>query len=218
MTTTTLTKKRKHASLSSSLPLPATIHNFTLVPITLPSPLASVPATTHIVYLRRHEEPPTPPSLVSTKPSRTLFAVNVPVDSTKELLRGLFAALGARLEQVTFHSAGEDLRDQEGKLPCPWDRRLCVTGETAHVTFPDAGDVDKVLRTIGKLRRKSDGGAGSGGIVTWGDGVTKPAALGFQRSSANSFALSPFPFSFRSLAISYSPLSLPLYCFLPAKV
>ena len=194
--TTTLTQKNNRSSSSVSSSLPSTLNHFTLLPITLPSPLPSVPPATHIIYLRRHEEPPIPPALVAPEPSRTIFAVNVPIDSTKELLRGLFASLGARLEGVTFHSAGEGSREEEGKLPYPWDRRLCPTGETVHITFPEAGDVDKVLRKIGKLRKKRDGSGGSGGIVTWGEGVTKPSSLGFQRNLLPNFLAPCRPFCF----------------------
>src|SRR5205085_5357822 len=135
-------------------------------------------------------------------------AVNVPIDSTKELLRGLFASLGARLEEVTFHSAGEGSREEEGKLPYPWDRRLCPTGETVHITFPEAGDVDKVSRTIGKLRRKKDGSGGSGGIVTWGEGVTKPPSLGFQRNLLTNFPPALPPLSFSLYPLFLLPISL----------
>src|SRR5271169_1228 len=84
--------KRQKTQQSS---LPDTIHSFLLFPISLSSPLDAPSPATHILYLRKHEEPPLPPALTSPS-SRTLFVVNVPVDSTKELLRGLFASFGPR--------------------------------------------------------------------------------------------------------------------------
>src|SRR5271154_6130109 len=137
--------KRKKKSSSSTSSLPESINNFTLFPITLPSPIESVPSAVHVLYLRRHEESPRPPSIASPESSRTIFVVNVPVDSTKEILRGLFAGLGSRLEDVRFHKDNDDLEDIEKlKLPDTWDRKLICTGGSVHITFPTEEDVNKI--------------------------------------------------------------------------
>jgi len=164
-------KRQKHSSL------PDEINNFILLPITLPSPLPSVPSATHILYLRRHEEPPKPPSTVPTESPNTLFVVNIPLDSTKELLRGLFASLGARLQDIQFQ--GEHENDNENlRLPDIWDRRLHPSGSSAHITFPDSGDIAKIFKTIAKERHSHDGG-----IREWGVGVNNPTStLGLQRT------------------------------------
>lgn len=172
----------KRQKTSSKGPqLPELINGFTVLPIAFPSPLASVPAAVHILYIRRHEETPRPPAIPSSDPSRTIFIVNIPVDSTKELLRGLFASLGGRLEDVRFH--GQDHKDpvaEDGKelvFPDVWDRRLHSSGETARITFPTTEDVNKIFKTITKERR-TQGGA----IRQWGIGVTNPtSSLGLQR-------------------------------------
>lgn len=189
--------KRQKTSSSS---IPDTINNFTLLPIAFPSPLPSIPSATHILYLRRHEEPPVPPAITSTKPSQTLFVVNVPVDSTKELVRGLFASFGARAEDVKFKSQEQEDPEEDGRLPYTWDKTLCSTGETAHVTFPEARDIDRILKTIGKLRR-----CNVGAIATWGEGVTNPPVLGFQRNLA-------YPLTF----IYFSPVTTLLFLRLPS--
>ena len=105
--------------------------------------------------------------------------VNVPVDSTKEILRGLFAGLGSRLEDVRFHKDNDDLEDIEKlKLPDTWDRKLICTGGSVHITFPTEEDVNKIFKTISKERRNQ-----IGPIREWGVGITNPtSSLGLQRT------------------------------------
>ena len=162
--------KRQKTLISS---LPEAIQNFILLPVTLPSPIPSVPAATHIIYLRKHEEPPIPPVMTSD-PSRTLFLVNIPVTSTKETLRGLMASFGVRPDDIRIHGQSDF---QEDNFPLTWDRKLCPSRGTAHVSFPTPKDADKVLKTISKERRKQDGA-----IREWGIGVDYPfTSLGFSR-------------------------------------
>jgi len=159
----------------SSSSLPDSISKFTLLPITIPSHLPSVPSALHIIYLRRHEEPPRPPAITPAESPRTIFVVNVPVDSTKEILRGLFASLGGRLEEVRFHGE-KDNNDENLSLPDIWDRRLHPSGGTAHITFPTSEEVDKIFKTISKERRSC-----AGAIREWGVGVNNPtSSLGLQ--------------------------------------
>ena len=172
---------KRHKTSSTSL-LPDSINGFTLLPIKLPSPLTSVPSAIHILYVRRHEETPRPPSITSPESSRTVFVVNIPVDSTKETLRGLFASLGARLEDVRFHGQDDDdVNEDPEKLVFPdiWDKRLHTGGETAHITFPTTEDITKILKTISTERKTQPGP-----IREWGTGVENPtSSLGIQRKS-----------------------------------
>lgn len=170
-------KRQKINSSASSLP--ESIHAFTLLPITLPSPLPSLPSAVHVLYIRRHEEPPEPPAITPIESPRTMFVVNVPIDSTKELLRGLFASLGGRLEDVRFYGQEGTENPENLSLPDTWDRRLHASGATAHITFPTSEELDKIFKTISKERRKQ-----SGGIREWGIGVENPtSSLGLQRTS-----------------------------------
>ena len=165
-------KRQKAASSSSSLP--ESVHSFTLLPITLPSPLPSVLSAVHVLYIRRHEKPPQPPALAP----QTIFVVNIPIDSTKELLRGLFASLGGRLEDVRFHNKEDVNVPEDLSLPNVWDRRLHVSGANAHITFHTTEEVDKIFKTISKERRKR-----SGAIREWGVGVQDTtSSLGLQRT------------------------------------
>ena len=172
----------KRRQTSSATSLPESINGFTLLPIKLSSPIPSVPSAIHILYVRRHEEAPRPPlAIPATDPSRTIFVVNIPVDSTKEILRGLFASFGGRLEDVSFHGQDVDIAQDPEKLSFPdiWDRRLHSTGGTAHITFPTSDDVTKVLKNILKERRNQ-----TGPIREWGIGVENPtSSLGLQRIS-----------------------------------
>ena len=168
--------KRQKAA-SAQPPLPESIHSFTVLPITLPAPLPSVPSAVHVLYIRRHEEPPQPPAVKPTESPRTIFAVNIPIDSTKELLRGLFASLGGRLTDVRFYNEQDTHGPEDLSLPDIWDRRLHASGATAHMTFSTSEEVDRILKTISKERRKH-----SGAIREWGVGVQSPTStLGLQR-------------------------------------
>jgi ribosomal RNA-processing protein 7 len=173
--------KRQRTS-SSAPPLPDTVNGFHVLPIRIASPVPSTPSAVHVLFVRKHEEAVRPPAVSSTDPSRTLFIVNIPVDSTKEALRGLFASLGARLEDVRIHRQTEnDLEEEnldEYVFPDVWDKSLCQSGSTAHITFPDPEDVTKILKTISKERRNQ-----SGAIREWGVGIENPSStLGLNRT------------------------------------
>lgn len=158
-------KRQKTSSSSSSLP--DSINHFTLLPIGLPATSSKVPTATHILYIKKQEEPETP---------RTIFVVNVPIDSTKEKLRGLFDSLGGRPEDVCFHSQTFTATES---LPDVWDRRLNASGSTAVITFPTQQEVERVFKTISTERQKRDGP-----IREWGIGVDKShSSLGLQRTS-----------------------------------
>jgi ribosomal RNA-processing protein 7 len=154
-----------------------------VLPINIVSPLPSTPSSVHVLFVRKHEEPVRPPAVSSSDPSRTLFIVNIPVDSTKEALRGLFASLGARLEDtVQIHrqteSEAETENSEEFIFPKVWDNKLCQSGSTAHITFPDPEDVTKILKNILKERRSQ-----TGAIREWGVGIDDPSStLGLNRT------------------------------------
>ena len=79
--------------------LPLTIATYTILPIELP-PTPSFPQkATHHIYLRPHE-----PKIPSPSDSRSLFLVNVPVDSTEAHFRAIFTSLvgAGRFESITF--------------------------------------------------------------------------------------------------------------------
>ncbi|KAH6652723.1 ribosomal RNA-processing protein 7-domain-containing protein [Truncatella angustata] len=72
--------------------------DFSVLTISLP-PLPSYPVqTTHSVYLKRNAK------IITKNDTRSLFLVNVPVDSTEAHLRGIFSSLvgAGKFEAVTF--------------------------------------------------------------------------------------------------------------------
>jgi Rrp7 RRM-like N-terminal domain len=170
-------KRQKKSSSSSSGTL-EWIENFALLPISLPKTSSNVPSASHFLFLKKDDQPQDLES-PTTEPSHTIFVVNVPIDSTVETLRGLFASLGGRPEEVRFR--GQNMDPEEGEnisLPDVWGKRLHRTGSAAHVTFSTAEEVDKVFKTISSERRKTDGP-----IREWGVGVDKAhASLGPQRN------------------------------------
>lgn len=82
-------------------PIPKTIGEFSVLPLSIP-PLSSYPhATTHHLYVRRHEpKNPTPDD------ERCLFVTNVPTDSTEPHFRAIIANLvgPGRFESIQFEA------------------------------------------------------------------------------------------------------------------
>ncbi|KAL8939560.1 MAG: hypothetical protein Q9216_003291 [Gyalolechia sp. 2 TL-2023] len=93
--------------------IPLEICGYKILPISLP-PLPSCPASaTHYLYLRPHE-----PKLPTQTAERSLFLVNVPIDSTESHIKRLFSIqLGlpqGRIEGVEFAgSNGKSEREED---------------------------------------------------------------------------------------------------------
>lgn len=88
---------------------PATIGEFSVLPVSIP-PLPSFPRNvTHYLYVRRNA-----PKIPTANDSRSLFLTNIPVDSTEAHLRALFASLvgAGRFESATFEDERRDAHSQ----------------------------------------------------------------------------------------------------------
>ncbi|KAK3325213.1 ribosomal RNA-processing protein 7-domain-containing protein [Apodospora peruviana] len=86
-------------------PIPATIGDFSVLPVLIPS-LPSFPkSVVHYIYVRRNA-----PKVPTADDSRRLFFTNVPVDSTEVHLRSLFTSLvgAGRFESATFEHERKD--------------------------------------------------------------------------------------------------------------
>lgn len=84
---------------------PATIGEFSVLPVSIP-PLPSFPQNaTHYLYVRRNA-----PKIPTANDSRSLFLTNIPVDSTEAHLRALVASLvgAGRFESVMFEDERRD--------------------------------------------------------------------------------------------------------------
>lgn len=170
---------------------PTEIAGYTILPLHLP-PTQSFPTTaTHYLYLRRHV-----PRIPDPDASRSLFAVNIPVDTTGLHLRHLFGTqlAAGRVESVSFEDiptkksgraiqtdavtntnskkrkrvTADELQTQldDVSLPGTYDRRLQKSGAHAVIIFADKPSMEASLRAASKIAKKGDKGA-----VTWGEGL-----------------------------------------------
>jgi ribosomal RNA-processing protein 7 len=177
--------------------LPPALGEYAILPISIP-PLPSFPVkATHCLYIKRHE-----PKIPTPSDSRSLFLVNVPIDSTEAHFRAIFASLvgAGRFESIIFENekrtssvttlvgkatkkdkALKRKRETEGditiidKLPKVWDRDLHRSGSSAVVAMVDQRSVEAALKAIRKIHK-------SGAAPVWGEGVEKKVPkLGSQR-------------------------------------
>lgn len=177
------------------------VAGYTTLPLQLPpTPTFPTPAT-HYLYLRPHE-----PRIPDPDSSRSLFIVNVPIDTTEAHLRHLFGTQlsAGRVERVHFEDVPVKKRgvaaategnlshhtkkrkrvtadDLQSKLddissPSTWDRQLHKSGTHAIVLFADRPSMESSLKAAAKAARK-------GTDITWGEGLPsgRVPPLGIQR-------------------------------------
>lgn len=171
--------------------------NYAVLPISIPPTSAYPQSVVHHIYLRPHA-----PKIPTDSDSRSLFLVNVPIDSTAAHFRAIFSELlgAGRFEGITFEGekdestisqglevagnrSGAKKRKRRGDdsvagsvdtaLPATWARELRTKGRTAIVVLVDEKAVDGALKAVRKL-----GKAGKSCPI-WGEGVSgkKDAAL-----------------------------------------
>lgn len=193
---------------SNMAPSKFSIADYTTLPILLPqsTTLSSLPKrATHTLYLRPHA-----PKIPTESDARSLFIVNVPIDSTAAHFRAVFAnVVGAgKFEDITFEGERkeqtkaiqirepekksnkkrkrggeeeEDLEVLDTRLPEIWDREIHPSGSSAVAVFVDQKSVELVLKAIKKLHKAS-----SPAWPVWGEGVgSKVPALGSARYMAH---------------------------------
>lgn len=178
--------------------IPITIgDNYTVLPIAIPSTPAYNVTTTHHIYLRQHA-----PKIPTENDSRSLFATNLPIDSTDAHIRSVFASLTGvgRVEGVRFDGEKEEVDAQkqiepisqskkrkrdnnveiDTSLPQGWDRQLLIKGRTAVVLLVDEKSVESVLKAV----RKTCKSGKESKYPIWGAGTEgKVPALGSARYS-----------------------------------
>ncbi|KAI5275394.1 hypothetical protein E4T47_01459 [Aureobasidium subglaciale] len=174
---------------SSSSRIPASVNEYTILPLSIP-PTDSFPhATKHYLYLR-----PNAPKIPTDNTPRELFVVNLPIDATESHLRSLFAecGAGARVERVEFEgqrtgrkvtapvtskSGGRKRKrwaeEKMVELPEMWDRRVGRSGNTCVVTFVDAAAAEMCVKEVKRSVK-------AGKEIIWGAGLggDKVPALG----------------------------------------
>lgn len=190
--------------------VPTSISGYTIFPIQLPS-LPSFPeGATHYIYLQPHE-----PRIPEPHSARSLFLVNVPIDTTETHLRHLFGAqlASGRVEEVEFHNTpkrkaniptapssshpgnkkkrkrvgAEELEEELEKIELPqtWDRKLQSSGAHAVVIFVDVSSMEASLKAVKRAAKK-------GTEITWGEGIEdRIPALGPERYEAHNRLIYP---------------------------
>jgi ribosomal RNA-processing protein 7 len=158
----------------------ASVNEFTVLPIPLPSAPSYPKETTHYLYLRANA-----PKVPTPDTPREVFLVNIPIDTTEAHIRTLFVNHlgGSRIENVAFEGArvgkgitapvaptkkksrkrkrGEGEADgQVGVLPDTWDRELHRSGATAIVTFMDQASAQLAIKEAKKAVK-------SGKQISW---------------------------------------------------
>jgi ribosomal RNA-processing protein 7 len=169
--------------------VPASVNDYTVLPLSIP-PTSSFPvATKHYLYLR-----PNAPKIATDNTPRELFVVNLPIDATEAHLRALFASHGggASVDRVEFEGArtGKKVtapvtsksgkkrkRGTEGEakaveLPEMWDRSVGRSGNTCVVVFVDAAAAELGLKEVKKAVK------GAKEIVWGNEAGEKVPALG----------------------------------------
>jgi ribosomal RNA-processing protein 7 len=182
--------------------LPPSFGEYAILPISIP-PVPSFPVKVkHCLYIKRHE-----PKIPTPNDARSLFLVNVPIDSTEPHFRAIFTSLigAGRFETIIFENEkrtstlttivdtstkknrnlkrkrgeGKATDSNIGQLPKVWDRDLHRSGSTAVVVMVDQKSVEVALKAVRKVHK-------SGAFPVWGAGVEgKVAKLGSERYLAH---------------------------------
>lgn len=177
------------------------VAGYTTLPLQFQRTSAFSKPATHYLYLRPHE-----PRIPDPDSSRSLFLVNVPIDTTEIHLRHLFGTQlsAGRVESVSFEDVpvkkhgvaaatetnlahrnkkrkrvtADDLQSQldDITLPSTWDRQLQKSGAHAIVVFADKSSMESSLKAAAKAARK-------GTTIVWGEGIPadRTPSLGLQR-------------------------------------
>lgn len=181
------------------------VAGYTTLSLQLPETSAYPKPATHYLYLRPHE-----PRVPDPDSPRSLFIVNIPVDTTEVHLRHLFGTQlsAGRVESVSFEDVpvkkrgvatatesnlahgskkrkrvtADDVQSQldDVTLPSTWDRQLQKSGAHAIVVFADKPSMESSLKAATKAAKK-------GTTIVWGEGIPadRAPALGLQRYLAH---------------------------------
>lgn len=176
------------------------VAGYTALPIQLPAVSSFPQSATHYIYIRPHE-----PRIPDPDSPRSLFLVNVPIDTTETHLKHLFGAQlsAGRVERVEFEdvptkkkSVGAFAQDSLAKkskkrkrvtaddlesqlediwVPSTWDRKLHKSGAHAIVVFVDKPSAEASLKAARKASKNRT-------KIVWGEGIEgRVPPLGFQR-------------------------------------
>lgn len=188
--------------------IPLTIATYTILPVELPPTTAFPQKATHHLYLRPHE-----PKIPSPSDARSLFLVNVPIDSTEAHFRALFTSLvgAGRFASITFENERRNTGANTGAAGAQLTSKMDLEknkkrkrGDGSSPGQGNAGELpktwdrdtcksgstavavmadEKSIEIVLKAARKANK---SGKYPVWGNGVTvKVPALGPERYLAH---------------------------------
>ncbi|RKF56429.1 Ribosomal RNA-processing protein 7 [Golovinomyces cichoracearum] len=171
--------------------------DYVLLNISMPKNNSFPEQTLHTIYLRAHQS-----KIPDINDSRSLFLVNVPIDSTVSHFRVIISSLigPGRFESISFgnelksrsinpqkHPSSEISSSKKRKrvadieqlfhehdLPDTWDRKLCKSGSSAIIILVDENCVKKTLKTIMKLHKHKKS---TNKWPIWGDGITSSSSV-----------------------------------------
>lgn len=177
---------------------PLEISGYTVLLLQFPTVPSFPVDATHFLYLRQHE-----PRIPDADSPRSLFLVNIPVDTTETHLRHLFSVQlsAGRVERVEFQDVPTKKRTaafvagrapgskkrkritadeiqnelEDLKLPPTWDRQVHKSGSHAIVVFVDKASMAVSLKAARKASKL-------GTKIVWGEGIeNKLPPLGAER-------------------------------------
>lgn len=179
------------------------VAGYTTLPVQLPTTPTFPKPATHYLYIRPHE-----PRIPDPDSTRSLFIVNVPIDTTEAHIRHFFGSQlsAGRVERVQFEdvptkarteAADTDTNSNKKKrkrvtadeyqtyldditLPQTWDRKLQKSGAHAIVVFADKASMETSLKAATKAAKR-------GTTIVWGEGLPadRIPALGLNRYVAH---------------------------------
>lgn len=163
------------------------VSGFTALPIQFKSSPSFIVPVSHYIYLRPDEA-----KLPTAETPRSLFLVNIPITSTAEHFKHLFASqlASGRVERVDFPDPTSPSRSlnkhvppakpskkrkrttaaelalelENASLPQTWDRAIQPSGSHAVVVFVDKPSMEASLKAARKAAKL-------GTAITWGEGI-----------------------------------------------
>lgn len=205
-------------------PTKSSLADYTILPLLLPTSQTfptQPKRATHSLYFRPHD-----PKIPTETDSRSLFLVNVPIDSTAAHFRAVFANLvgAGKFEGITFDGErkehaisvpSKEIDKRGGKkrkreeehnntevdmqFPQIWDREVHPSGSTAVATFVDDKSASLVVKAVKKLHKSS-----TPQWPVWGEGISsKVQKLGSARYASHHNLRYPDPLALQSHVDSF---------------
>ncbi|KAM3074245.1 hypothetical protein ACMFMG_002933 [Clarireedia jacksonii] len=181
--------------------------NYTILPISIPSTPSFPTSTTTHLYLRPHA-----PKIPTENDSRSLFATNLPIDSTEPHIRSIITSLigAGRVEEVRFEGSKDEAPISEANstltapsskkrkrettaqqpldtsLPSTRDRSLRQIGRTAIILLVDEKSVETLLKAVRKLSTTKSKSSKDSKLPIWGSSTEgKVPSLGSARYASH---------------------------------